>query len=421
MARNSGGISLNGKKLRHARERRGWSQETLADNAKISDVRTVRSAEAGNTVSIKTVNGILEALNSFLQPGESRITVDDLRKTPPPLPPRPKTCLGREDTLKRLAQELVDGGRHVLLYGMPGIGKTTVALEIAHRIQSGFPDGVLWTTLGYKVSNTTLRQELQDWGRAVDVPEVNVLNSLIRISDAMRSALADKSCLIIIDDVWQPQDASCFCIGGAQCATLVTSRRCNLDDELWSDFRPDGLQGLSEADSLELLRQGAGDLVDKHIEDCRVLVEKLGGLPVALQIASRQLRNHHQRHRDAKELLTLFNQDVSPLLEQIVPTRYGYLAEDANPSVFALFDSTYRQFDDEMKEWLCGVWHDEAESGHVSLAAYRRDLGEGPILSRNHVGPFPRRWDRRAGRSRRRRSVGIQGALVGCRSRRSSS
>src|ERR1700692_2387591 len=62
------------------------------------------------------------------------------------LPPRPARMVGRDDTVRSLAKQL-QRWRFVRVIGPGGIGKTTVAISVAHRLIDGFHDAVFFIDL----------------------------------------------------------------------------------------------------------------------------------------------------------------------------------------------------------------------------------------------------------------------------------
>src|SRR5271168_4334086 len=62
------------------------------------------------------------------------------------LPPRPARMVGRDDTVRELARQL-QVWRFVCIVGPGGIGKTTVAISVAHTLMDGFHDAVFFIDL----------------------------------------------------------------------------------------------------------------------------------------------------------------------------------------------------------------------------------------------------------------------------------
>src|SRR4029077_14165406 len=62
------------------------------------------------------------------------------------LPPRLTRMVGRDDTVRSLAQQL-QMWRFVSIVGPGGVGKTTVAISVAHTLVDGFHDAVFFIDL----------------------------------------------------------------------------------------------------------------------------------------------------------------------------------------------------------------------------------------------------------------------------------
>lgn len=206
-------------------------------------------------------------------------------------PPRPHNLVGRQDELKALKAQLLSEGAQtpLALYGLPGVGKSSLAIELAHdpEILATFEDGVLWAGLGRQPDLPTL---LNGWAFALGLPSGTIkpgdLNASAR---ALHTALGMRRMLLIIDDAWEIESALVFRLGGPNCAILLTTRLANVA----LDFAGQGALRLHELDALQglsLLEQSAPQAVVANLEAARSLVEAVGGLPLALVLIGRHLR-----------------------------------------------------------------------------------------------------------------------------------
>ena len=115
---------------------------------------------------------------------------------------------------------------------MGGLGKTVLAIALArdHDIRRAFPDGIFWVTLGQEpaliVRQSQLIEALSDTPRAL----ADIQQGKAHLSEL----LADKTCLLILDDVWQVDHMQAFDVLGPQCSLLITTRDTSLTKALAS-------------------------------------------------------------------------------------------------------------------------------------------------------------------------------------------
>ncbi len=227
-------------------------------------------------------------------------------------PPRPAHALvGRHAFLQRLKEDLLDYGKQPLLAleGLPGVGKTAIAIELAHdpEIKGHFRDGILWAGLGRQPDLLAL---LGSWATAVGVSydEIAGLTSLSERAALLHTAIGARRMFLIIDDAWQIEAALAFKVGGPNCAYLVTTRLVDVALD-FSGGRATLLEELSPEDGAQLLAQIAPEALEAAPQDSRNLVRSVGGLPLALILAGRYLQKQSYRAqiRRLKEALARLN------------------------------------------------------------------------------------------------------------------
>jgi tetratricopeptide (TPR) repeat protein len=211
---------------------------------------------------------------------------------PPPYPV--PDLVGREQTLTLVRQTLSQRERNRLfgLYGLPGIGKTALALAIAYdpEIQQLFGYNIIWVGLG---RNPDLLALLGALGAqlGIDPNELSALTTVMARRQRLREALAALPVLVIIDDAWRFDDALSFKIGNEQSAHLVTTRQLHIAlDFAESQSRVEVIQELGQKESLELLTRYVPQLVRDLASTSEALAQAVGRLPLALIIIGSYLR-----------------------------------------------------------------------------------------------------------------------------------
>ncbi|MBU7027013.1 MAG: tetratricopeptide repeat protein [Theionarchaea archaeon] len=212
------------------------------------------------------------------------------------VPPRPSyNLIGRDNLLVNLKQQLISG-ENVALYGLPGVGKTSLAVELAHdsEIRKQFQDGVLWAGLGQKGD---VLSHLGTWGALLGIP-YHEIAKLPRVGDrarVVRAAIGMRRMLLVIDDVWETKAAQDLKVGGPNCAHLVTTRILEVALE-FDGKRAKKVRELTEADGTKLLMQLAPKAIEAEPEKTKSLVQIVGGLPLALILIGKYLRK--ETHSD---------------------------------------------------------------------------------------------------------------------------
>jgi tetratricopeptide (TPR) repeat protein len=178
--------------------------------------------------------------------------------------------------------------RLVGISGPPGIGKTALAVHLAHRLRPRYPDGQLYAELRGGTPQPAHPAAALAWllgGLGVDGAALPA--ELDRRAALLRSRLDGRRVLLVLDDAVDAAQVRPLLPGTPGCGVLVTSRR-----------RLVGLPGLHDV-SLPLLDPPAAtDLLRRGTPDRRTagdpaaeaeIVALCGGLPLALRIAGSRL------------------------------------------------------------------------------------------------------------------------------------
>jgi transcriptional regulator with XRE-family HTH domain len=283
-------------RLRDERIRRHWSQQELADMIGAT-LNTVSRWERGLTdCSPYFRNKICEL---FGKSASQLWLVPDLAEEEihaalsDPVLPAARKLIGRDELLSRLKSELhnTQEGRTFALVGMPGVGKSAIALTFAHdaEVRECFYEGILWVDAGPQPNILSI---LSRWGTLLGAEPS--ANSDLTERDAwllgLRMAIGTRRMLFIIDNLWRLEDAMVLMhVGGLYCTYLVTTRFTNIALYAAGE-RMIMVPELPEEHGLQLLRGIAPTAVKAEQERLRQLVQYVGGLPLALVLIGQYLR-----------------------------------------------------------------------------------------------------------------------------------
>lgn len=252
--------------------------------------------------------------------------------TAPSLPSH--DVVGRAELLDQLKQQLFAGRNLALsaINGLPGIGKTTLAVVLAHdhAVQELFPDGVLWTGLG---RNPDVFNLLRQWARAVSISdnELDSMGAVKQYANAIHAALRDKRALLVIDDVWESEAVPLFRLGGPDCIHVLTTRQPRIAVE-FAGAHALKVSELSEAYAFELLRRLAPRVVEQEPDAAWQIVRMSGGLPLALVLIGNYLRIHAATGRTRRIRAALEELRSAEKRFQLTATQ-SVLDQEAHPSL----------------------------------------------------------------------------------------
>ncbi|WP_121747595.1 BTAD domain-containing putative transcriptional regulator [Streptomyces sp. E2N166] len=174
------------------------------------------------------------------------------------------------------------------LAGIGGVGKTTLAVHVAHQARAAFPDGQLYVDLqGAGARAAEPETVLGSFLRALGTADSAVPDSLEERAALYRSVLDGRRVLVLLDNARDAAQVRPLLPGTDGCAALVTSR-----------VRMVGLAGAHLVDLDVMSPEEALALFTKIVGEERVASEReaaldvvgaCGLLPLAIRIAASRL------------------------------------------------------------------------------------------------------------------------------------
>jgi DNA-binding SARP family transcriptional activator/tetratricopeptide (TPR) repeat protein len=253
----------------------------------------------------------------------------------------------------------------VVIDGMAGSGKTTVALHLATLLGDKYPDAHLFVDLhGHSdrepvAPAAALLTLLRELGVPADRIPADPAERVI----LWRTELAARHALVIFDNAASSAQLADLLPTSAGSLALVTGRRRLLGLD---GVHPESLPLLHEAEGVALLRRIAGDRVEAEPEAAAEVVRRCGLLPLAVRLAGSRLA-HRPRWRVA-DLVRRLGESALPELaaeDRTVASAfalsYGQLAERAQRLFRLLGVHPGRTFDTLSVAALADLPLDEAE------------------------------------------------------------
>ncbi|MBB0242791.1 SARP family transcriptional regulator [Streptomyces alkaliphilus] len=214
---------------------------------------------------------------------------------PQQLPASIADFTGRESVLEEVRGRLERRDADSFCWSMPivaisgkgGVGKSSLAVRVAHELTPAFPDGQLYAGLRTPTGTNSPARLLARFLRALGVSGSALPESLEERQELFRTRLSGRRVLLLLDDATDEADVLPLLPGAPSCAVLVTSRK-----------RLSGLPGAHRVDVGVLEADRSLDLLGKIVGTDRVAAEHPAalelvtfccGLPLALRIAGARL------------------------------------------------------------------------------------------------------------------------------------
>jgi tetratricopeptide (TPR) repeat protein/transcriptional regulator with XRE-family HTH domain len=307
--------------LRMWRARALLTQEQLAEQTGLS-VRTIRRFECARgerrpqSASIRVLAdrlGLTQAeraeLTAALAAAHSHTRGEQAIADPPvvraasltsntvprQLPAAPSRFIGRTREIADI-EGMIDPSvvSIIRVCGMPGVGKTALALIVAHRRADDYPDGQIYIDLhGYTrgVRPVEPAEALDRVLQSLGVPGDHVPPGVDERAALFRTRLAGRRILVLLDNARSEAHFTPLIPGTPGCLLLVTTRRRLAPLDETSSL---SLELLPLRDAVDVLAGTAGvkPVDDEQRERLAEAAELCERLPLALRIAAARLRSH---------------------------------------------------------------------------------------------------------------------------------
>nr|WP_107905953.1 BTAD domain-containing putative transcriptional regulator [Streptomyces chartreusis] len=235
---------------------------------------------------------ILQADPALAEPSALAAEPAAVAVRPAQLPATVPDFTGRASFVSELGEVLASAEGRVMavsaLAGIGGVGKTTLAVHVAHQARSAFPDGQLYVDLqGAGPRAAEPETVLGSFLRALGTADSAIPDSLEERAALYRSVLDGRRVLVLLDNARDAAQVRPLLPGTEGCAALVTSRVRMVD--LAGAHLVD-LDVMSPDEALSLFTKIVGEeRVASERKAALDVVAACGFLPLAIRIAASRL------------------------------------------------------------------------------------------------------------------------------------
>jgi len=259
---------------------------------------------------------------------------------PDTLPPEAAEFVGRGPELALLTER--DGGHPgiAIIEGMPGVGKTTLAIRAARLVADHYPDGTIYLNLhSHDPGRPPLdpAEALYQLLQMLSVPAAQIPETIGERTALWRAQLTRRRAVVVLDDAAGHDQLGPLLPPSSRCLILVTTRR-KLPD--LGRARSLTLDVLPVDEAITLFKRLSGAIPAGDAGQVAAAVERCGRLPLAIQLTAGRTARH----------------GLPALLGELPPSPVGL--GDTNvaglnpPEVTAAFDLSYGTLDPDHQQFF---------------------------------------------------------------------
>ncbi|HTX85118.1 MAG TPA: tetratricopeptide repeat protein [Streptosporangiaceae bacterium] len=205
---------------------------------------------------------------------------------PDTLPPETAEFVGRREELGMLTEEHGSTPGIAIIEGMPGVGKTALAVRAARQVGKQYPEGALYLHLhSHGPGSPALgpAEALQRLLQMLSVPAAQIPDTIGERSALWRAQLSRRRAVVILDDAAGHDQIRPLLPVTGRCLILITTRR-RLPD--YPGSRTLTLDVLPVDEAVMLFRQIAGEGRTGDADQVAAAVGQCGRLPLAIQLTA---------------------------------------------------------------------------------------------------------------------------------------
>jgi DNA-binding SARP family transcriptional activator/tetratricopeptide (TPR) repeat protein len=263
------------------------------------------------------------------------------RAAPPDtLPPETAEFVGRDQELGLLTGERGSIPGIAIIEGMPGVGKTALAVRAARLASAQYPDGTLYLNLhSHDPGSPSLdpAEALHRLLQMLSVPAAQIPETIGDRTALWRAHLSRRRAVVILDDAAGHDQIFPLLPVSSRCLMLITTRR-RLPD--FGGAHSLILDVLSAGEAITLFRRIMGESQAADEDQIEAAVRLCGRLPLAIQLTASRIA------QDGPQSLSGLIDELSQSAARLGEAGAG------PPEVTAAFDLSYRALEPDHQRFF---------------------------------------------------------------------